>query len=208
MNILVCGGAGFIGSAFIRNNLKNNSDSKITNLDILTIGSNLKNLKDVESFSNYKFIKDDIRNESMIDSLVKNTDVIINFAAESHVDRSIESSKIFTIDNFIYHECQNCYSVFTKPFPKDKVFDEDYPGLNSERWAFKLKEKREVSNFYTKINWAKSSDAMIALDLPSNLAKIANQREHYLIQSLAAGINSKNFSLDISHQGHQSLLLN
>lgn len=90
-------------------------------------------------------------------------------------------------------------------FPKDKVFDEDYPSLNSERWAFKLKEKREVSNFYTKINWAKSSDAMIALDLPSSLAKIANQREHYLIQSLAAGINSKNFSLDISHQGHQSL---
>ena len=60
MNILVCGGAGFIGSAFIRNNLKSNSDSKITNLDILTIGSNLKNLKDVDDFSNYKFIKDSI----------------------------------------------------------------------------------------------------------------------------------------------------
>ena len=47
MNILVCGGAGFIGSAFIRNYLKNNPDSKITNLDILTIGSNLENLKDI-----------------------------------------------------------------------------------------------------------------------------------------------------------------
>ena len=49
MDILVCGGAGFIGSAFIKNYLKNNFDSKITNLDVLTIGSNLKNLKDVEN---------------------------------------------------------------------------------------------------------------------------------------------------------------
>jgi dTDP-glucose 4,6-dehydratase len=60
MNILVCGGAGFIGSAFIKNYLKNNFDSTITNLDALTIGSNLENLKDVDTNSNYKFIKNDI----------------------------------------------------------------------------------------------------------------------------------------------------
>jgi dTDP-glucose 4,6-dehydratase len=117
MNILVCGGAGFIGSAFIRNNLKNNSDSKITNLDILTIGSNLKNLKDVESFSNYKFIKDDIRNESMIDSLVKNTDVIINFAAESHVDRSIANPKPFLDTNIL-----GTYSILEATRKFDKQF--------------------------------------------------------------------------------------
>ncbi len=95
MNVLVCGGAGFIGSAFIKNYLKNNPDSKITNLDVLTIGSNLKNLTDIENNSNYKFIKDNIRNESVIDNLVKDADVTINFAAESHVDRSIANPKPF-----------------------------------------------------------------------------------------------------------------
>jgi dTDP-glucose 4,6-dehydratase len=117
MNILVCGGAGFIGSAFIRNNLKNNSDSKITNLDILTIGSNLKNLKDVESFSNYKFIKDDIRNESVINDLVKNTDAIINFAAESHVDRSIANPKPFLDTNIL-----GTYSILEATRKFDKQF--------------------------------------------------------------------------------------
>ena len=117
MNILVCGGAGFIGSAFIRNNLKSNSDSKITNLDILTIGSNLKNLKDVDDFSNYKFIKDDIRNEPMIDSLVKNTDVIINFAAESHVDRSIANPKPFLDTNIL-----GTYSILEATRKFDKQF--------------------------------------------------------------------------------------
>ena len=60
MKILVCGGAGFIGSAFIRNYFQNHSDSEICNLDVLTTGSNLENLKDVENKSNYKFFKDDI----------------------------------------------------------------------------------------------------------------------------------------------------
>ena len=99
MNILVCGGAGFIGSAFIRNYLKNNPESKIVNLDILTIGSNLENLKEVENNPNYKFIKEDIRNESLIENLVKDVDVIVNFAAESHVDRSIANPKPFLETN-------------------------------------------------------------------------------------------------------------
>ena len=117
MNILVCGGAGFIGSAFIKNYLKNNFDSKITNLDILTIGSNLENLKDVETNSNYKFIKDDIRNESVINNLVKDTDVIINFAAESHVDRSIANPKPFLETNIL-----GTYSILEATRKYDKQF--------------------------------------------------------------------------------------
>jgi len=101
MNILVCGGAGFIGSAFIKNYLQNNTDFKITNLDVLTIGSNLENLKDVENNPNYKFIKDDIRNESVIDDLVKDVDAVVNFAAESHVDRSIANPKPFIETNIL-----------------------------------------------------------------------------------------------------------
>jgi len=117
MNILVCGGAGFIGSAFIRNYLKNNPDSKITNLDVLTIGSNLENLKDVESNTNYKFIKDDIRNESVIDCLVKDVDVVVNFAAESHVDRSIANPKPFLETNIL-----GTYSILEAIRKHDKQF--------------------------------------------------------------------------------------
>jgi len=117
MNILVCGGAGFIGSAFIRNYFKNNPESQIINLDVLTIGSNLENLKDVENNPNYKFIKDDIRNESVIDEIVQNVDVIVNFAAESHVDRSIANPKPFLQTNIL-----GTYSILEAIRKHDKQF--------------------------------------------------------------------------------------
>ena len=117
MHILVCGGAGFIGSAFIRNYLNNNPDSKIINLDVLTIGSNLENLKDIENNPNYKFIKDDIRNESVIDGLVKDADVVVNFAAESHVDRSIANPKPFLETNIL-----GTYSILEAIRKHDKQF--------------------------------------------------------------------------------------
>ena len=117
MNVLVCGGAGFIGSAFIRNYIKNNPDSIITNLDILTIGSNLENLKDLKNNPNYKFIKDNIKNESVIDNLVKNNDLIVNFAAESHVDRSISNPKPFLETNIL-----GTYSILESMRKYDKQF--------------------------------------------------------------------------------------
>jgi len=117
MNVLVCGGAGFIGSAFIKNYHQNNRDSKITNLDNLTIGSNLQNLKEIKDSPNYKFIKDDIRNESVIDSLVKDSDVTINFAAESHVDRSIANPKPFLETNIF-----GTYSILEAIRKHDKQF--------------------------------------------------------------------------------------
>jgi len=117
MSILVCGGAGFIGSAFIRNYLQNNTDIKIINLDVLTIGSNLENLKDLENNPNYKFIKDDIRNESVIDGLVKDVDLVVNFAAESHVDRSIANPKPFIETNIL-----GTYSILEAIRKHDKQF--------------------------------------------------------------------------------------
>ena len=101
MKILVCGGAGFIGSAFIRNYLNNNPENEIINLDSLTIGSNLKNLKEIEQNKKYQFINDDIKNQKVIDNLAKNVEVIINFAAESHVDRSIANPKPFIETNIL-----------------------------------------------------------------------------------------------------------
>ena len=95
MKVLVCGGAGFIGSAFIRNHLKNNPKDKLTNLDNLTIGSNIENLQDIEDNADYNFIKGDIRNLETVSDLAKEVDVIVNFAAETHVDRSISNPKPF-----------------------------------------------------------------------------------------------------------------
>jgi dTDP-glucose 4,6-dehydratase len=117
VNILVCGGAGFIGSTFIKNYLKTNPDSKIINIDVLTIGSNLESLKGIENNPNYKFIKEDIRNEFVIDGIVKDVDVVVNFAAESHVDRSIANPKPFLETNIL-----GTYSILEAIRKYDKQF--------------------------------------------------------------------------------------
>jgi dTDP-glucose 4,6-dehydratase len=89
MKLLVTGGAGFIGSNFILYWLKKYPQDKIVNLDKLTYAGNLENLKSVEKNPNYKFVKGDICDIKLVNSLIKDVDVITNFAAESHVDRSI-----------------------------------------------------------------------------------------------------------------------
>ncbi len=147
MIILVCGGAGFIGSEFIRNYLKNNNDSKIINLDILTTGSNLQNLKDIENNQNYKFIKDDIKNELVINDLVKEVDVVINFAAESHVDRSIANPKPFIETNVF-----GTYSILEAIRKHDKQFihvstDEVY-GDAKDKASFDENSQINPSNPY------------------------------------------------------------
>lgn len=99
MKLLVTGGAGFIGSNFIRYWLNNNPNDKIINLDVLTYAGNLENLKDVEKNSNYSFIKADICDVDIVNDAVSQVDLIVHFAAESHVDRSIQSSQDFIRTN-------------------------------------------------------------------------------------------------------------
>ena len=86
---LVTGGAGFIGSNYIRFMLNKYKDVRIINFDKLTYAGNLDNLRDVENDPRYKFIKGDICDEALVNEIMPNVDVIVNFAAESHVDRSI-----------------------------------------------------------------------------------------------------------------------
>ncbi len=99
MKLLVTGGAGFIGSNFIHYWLKNYPDDQIINFDILTYAGNLENLRDIENNQNYKFIKGDITDEDLVNETVKGIDLIVHFAAESHVDRSIKNSANFIKTN-------------------------------------------------------------------------------------------------------------
>lgn len=89
MKLLVTGGAGFIGSNFIRHILRKYPDYHVRNLDKLTYAGNLDNLKEVEGHPNYTFIKGDICDAKVVSEAVEGVDAIINFAAETHVDRSI-----------------------------------------------------------------------------------------------------------------------
>lgn len=89
MRLLVTGGAGFMGSNFIRYILAKYSDYEIINLDKLTYSGNLDNLKDLQENPRYRFVRGDITDEKLVDELVRSSDVILNYAAETHVDRSI-----------------------------------------------------------------------------------------------------------------------
>ena len=99
--ILVTGGAGFIGSNFVRMVLDEHQDCLVVNLDKLTYAGNLENLAGFEDNPNHKFVKGDICDADLIESLIDEhkIEVIINFAAESHVDRSIEEPTIFIDTN-------------------------------------------------------------------------------------------------------------
>ncbi|MCK5415985.1 dTDP-glucose 4,6-dehydratase [Candidatus Parcubacteria bacterium] len=97
--LLVTGGAGFIGSNFIQYWLKKYPKDKIINLDKLTYAGNLENLKKIENNSNYKFIKGDICNRKLVNILMKHVNLVVNFAAETHVDRSVLSSEEFVRTN-------------------------------------------------------------------------------------------------------------
>ncbi|MBK8943751.1 MAG: dTDP-glucose 4,6-dehydratase [Ignavibacteriae bacterium] len=101
--ILVTGGAGFIGSNYINSLLSERDDLTIVNIDKLTYAGNLENLQQVENNSNYAFVKGDISNKELIDYLFQKYkfDYVVNFAAESHVDRSILGSEIFFTTNVI-----------------------------------------------------------------------------------------------------------
>ncbi|MBP7211626.1 dTDP-glucose 4,6-dehydratase [bacterium] len=97
--ILVTGGAGFIGSCFVRHMLKKHADYKIINIDALTYAGNIENLDDVKDNPNYKFVHGNICDRKLVRDLIANCDCVVNFAAESHVDRSITHPEIFIETN-------------------------------------------------------------------------------------------------------------
>lgn len=147
-NILVTGGAGFIGSNFIRYML-DNFDGKIINLDALTYAGNLENLIDIENSENYYFIKGNICDKSLVNSIFDkfNIDAVVNFAAESHVDRSILEPEIFLVTNIIgtqvllnaakYHWNCDPDNKYSRNYKEDVIFlqistDEVYGALGKK----------------------------------------------------------------------------
>lgn len=99
--ILVTGGAGFIGSNFIRHHLKTYPHDQIINLDALTYAGNLANLSDCEKLPQYHFVHGNITDEKLVNQLCQDIDLIVHFAAESHVDRSIVNPTAFLQTNVL-----------------------------------------------------------------------------------------------------------
>ena len=142
MKLLVTGGCGFIGSAFVRLLLQERPDVRVGNLDALTYAGNPENLKDIEGNSRYTFTHASIVDESAVDALVKEGwDAIVNFAAESHVDRSLygpvefvrtniqgtlhllEAARRHRVDRFVQISTDEVYGSL----PPEGVFTEETP---------------------------------------------------------------------------------
>ncbi len=136
--IVVTGGCGFIGSNFIHMCLRER-DYEIINLDALTYAGNPENLKECESDSRYTFVKGRIENADLVNSLLKDADAVVHFAAESHVDRSIEEQQPFVVTNVLGTQALLSSALHS---PRLKRFvhvstDEVYGSLRPGEPAFK-----------------------------------------------------------------------
>jgi dTDP-glucose 4,6-dehydratase len=131
-NVLVTGGAGFIGSNFVKYMLDKYSEYKIINIDALTYAGNLENLKEASENPNYIFVKADIRDREKVKEIfcLHNIDYVVNFAAESHVDRSIIEPEVFLTTNIIGTQVLlDASKKYWKVNPDDKYCREYKPGV-------------------------------------------------------------------------------
>ena len=147
MKLFVCGGYGFIGSTFIKNHLTNFPQDTIINIDNLTIGSNKLNLSEINN-ENYSFVNEDIKNFNEIEKISEDVDIIINFAAETHVDRSIANPKSFIETNIL-----GTYSLLESSRKYNKKFvhistDEIYGDLENKE-SFNEDDILKPSNPYS-----------------------------------------------------------
>ncbi len=159
MKILITGGAGFIGSNFVRMIVAKHPKDTIINMDNITYAGNLDNLKDVENKTNYKFIKCDICDNDTVSEAMEGVDLLFNFAAESHVDRSITDPHVFVKTNVLGT------SVLLESARKHNVnkfihvsTDEVYGSI--QKGSFKETDKLNPSSAYSS---SKASADLLAL---------------------------------------------
>ncbi|MCV0373513.1 MAG: dTDP-glucose 4,6-dehydratase [Nitrosarchaeum sp.] len=136
MKYLVTGGSGFVGSNFIHRCLELDKNSKIINVDAMSIGSNILNNNDLKS-PNYRFVQGNICDQALMNKLVNSVDYVINFAAESHVDRSIKNAKPFIKSNIvgvhtILESIRNHKQVKLIHISTDEVYGEVSKGRSTE----------------------------------------------------------------------------
>ena len=147
LKILVTGGMGFIGSNFIRFILSNISDVRIVNFDNLSTGSNPSNLKDIEADARYTFIKGDLTDYSLLSRHVGGADAVVNFAAQTHVDRSIAYPRVFfesnTLGTFNLLEACRERDVRLIQVSTDEVYGEIAEG------SFREEDRLKPSNPYS-----------------------------------------------------------
>ncbi len=140
MKLLITGGLGFIGSNFILYLLKNYNDYEIINLDAELYGSNFASLSELSSSDEYQYVKGNICNLELMEKLVSDCDVVINFAAESFVDRSIENAKPFLESNvvgvFTLLECIKKYNKKFLQISTDEVYGSLEEGSATENFPF------------------------------------------------------------------------
>jgi len=130
--LLVTGGAGFIGNCFVRHILNKYPNYKVINLDVLTYAGNIENLNDVKDNPNYKFVHGNICDKKLVRDLISQVDSVVNFAAESHVDRSITNPDIFIETNVqgTLNLLQACNEIGIERFLQVST-DEVYGSLGS-----------------------------------------------------------------------------
>jgi dTDP-glucose 4,6-dehydratase len=146
--VLVTGGLGFIGSNFIRTLLTQNGRYEVVNVDKLSYGSNPANLKELETRSDYRFIKGDICDPELIRATSAQVEVVVNFAAETHVDRSISNPEVFLRTNTLgvlnlLEACRLNECRFLQ-VSTDEVY-----GSSSDGKAFKETQRLETSSPYS-----------------------------------------------------------
>ena len=180
--VLVTGGAGFIGSNFIKYMLEKHPDYEIINLDALTYCGNLENLEDIEENPNYSFVKGNICDDELVDEVVSQVDYIVHFAAESHVDRSIEDPQIFIKSNIIgtqvLLDAAKKYQI--RKFLQVST-DEVYGSLGSEGY-FTEKTPLQANSPYSASK--AGADLMVraygeTFDLPINITRCSNNYGPY-----------------------------
>ncbi len=214
MKLLVTGGAGFIGSNFIHHVLEEHPQWEVTNLDRLTYAGNLENLKAVQDEPRYHFVKGDIADRELVDSLLsQDFDVIVNFAAESHVDRSIldatpfietnvkgtqvllEGAKKYGIQRFIQVSTDEVYgSIDSGSFTEESPLFPNSP-YSASKAAADLLCRAYFKTYHLPVIITRSSNNFGPLQFPEKLVPlvITNSLENRTVPVYGDGLNVRDW---------------